>query len=91
MQLENRVTHAATHEERLVSGLVEAVQDLEGTFGKLGPRDIVLGPRDYSWLSGPVGRVLRQVLIRLKVIVGVVSYQFGNPAPHPFQNEFSAV
>ena len=82
---------AAADEEGLVAGLVQPVQDLEGALRKLGPRDVVFGPRDYCWLSGPGGRVLRQGLIRLEVIVGAVSYQLGYPGPHPFQNVFSPV
>ena len=72
MQLEHRVTHTASNEEGLVTRLVQSVQNLECALGKLGPRNVVLRPRDYSWFSGPVLRVLLQQFIRLKSNTGAV-------------------
>ena len=91
MQLEHRVTHAAANEEGLVACLVQSVQNLECALGEFGARDVVLRPRDYSWFSGPVLRVLGQYRSVCRSVMAPYDSSSTGAHAHLFQNAAPAV
>ena len=72
MQLKHGVTDATAHQERLVAGLVQSIQNLECTLGELCPGDVVGGAGNDSWFFRPVLRVLFQQCVHLEAIYAVV-------------------
>ena len=51
-QIENGITHTAADQKRLKAGLVQPVQDFQGTRGNLVPRDIVGRARNDFGFNG---------------------------------------
>jgi hypothetical protein len=72
MQHQHGVTHAATDEKRLVSRLVQPVQNLESAFGKFGPGNVVVGAGDYFRLPAPRIRAVVQMKFHLAKEIAAV-------------------
>ena len=53
VQVQDCITHAATDQERLIAGLVQAIQHFQGGRGDFVSRDVMVGARDNRWRRGP--------------------------------------
>ena len=48
---EQKITHTAADDVRGVASFAQSIEDLEGVFADIRPRDDVIGSRDYGWFE----------------------------------------
>ncbi len=72
MQPEHGIAHTATDQKRLISGLVQAIQDFQRAVGNFVSGDVVGGAGNDLWNCVLRVPAIIQVIFRLSIEYGAV-------------------